>query len=550
MEYFYLKVIKGVEKGKQFLVEDGATSIGRSSSNSIAFHSSEKTVSSHHAIIYKSADKIVIQDMRSTNGTYLNDKKIQEGDIQANDIIGFGQKGPKLKCIISNIELSTAPIQVNTPKEDTGAQTIDHNDNKTNKMSSTGPADSSTHTDDSSISKISSRIDQDIPFASSVTLDIEKKLIKSQIEADDMHSLMKNKNRVEKILDRGNLSEAQSSILASAYGAGKKAHKQWIFIVSIVATVSLVIILFLTIRMYQYKKVLSKGLSLEDKLDTYELKIFQANRNPEMNKKELAKLIIELEQTKKELSLVKENLNDKDVSKFYADDTERYIADIMKRFGETDYHIPPKMVERVKYHISIYSGRLKKTIGRYLDRKNVYFPMIRKIFSDKKLPIELAYVSMLESGFNPKALSHAGARGLWQFMPRTGRSFGLKVNKSIDERCNPKMATYAAAEYFKDLIGIFGGKSSVMLAMAAYNAGEGRVMGALRKIDDPMRNRDFWYIYRMGYLAEETNEYIPRILALMIIDEHPSEFGFTANGTETPKTPKVEKEDDFIELEF
>ena len=170
--------------------------------------------------------------------------------------------------------------------------------------------------------------------------------------------------------------------------------------------------------------------------------------------------------------------------------------------------------------------------------------MIKKIFEEKNLPLELAYISMLESGFNPKALSHAGARGLWQFMPATGRTYGLIVDDNVDERCDPEKATYAAAEYFKDLISIFGGKSSVMLAMAAYNAGEGRIMGALRKIDDPMRNRDFWYIYRMGCLAEETNEYIPRVLALMIIDTNPQMYGFKKDGyTEAPN----QLEDDSIE---
>ena len=91
---------------------------------------------------------------------------------------------------------------------------------------------------------------------------------------------------------------------------------------------------------------------------------------------------------------------------------------------------------------------------------------------------------------------------------------------SRDERLDPEKSTEAAAEYFRDLIGIFGGKSSVMLALAAYNAGEGRVMGALKKIADPLRDRDFWYLYRMGYLAEETNEYIPRVIALIILAQN------------------------------
>lgn len=261
-------------------------------------------------------------------------------------------------------------------------------------------------------------------------------------------------------------------------------------------------------------------------MDDLERTITKLQENPEENHERLKRLVHQLESHKDKMSGVKSQLDEEDFGKFYSDPLEKKIDEILARFGETDYHIPPQMVERVRYHVDIYSGRMKRTIGKYLERRQKYFPMIYRIFQQKRLPVELAYVSMLESGFNPMALSHAGARGLWQFMPHTGRRYGLKVNNSVDERCDPEKATYAAAEYFKDLIGIFGSKSSVMLAMAGYNAGEGRVMGALRKIDDPMRNRDFWYIYRMGYLAEETNEYIPRIIAMIVIAEGAEEYGF------------------------
>jgi membrane-bound lytic murein transglycosylase D len=219
------------------------------------------------------------------------------------------------------------------------------------------------------------------------------------------------------------------------------------------------------------------------------------------------------------------------------------------RFGETNYQIPKEMKERVQHHINIYSGNMKGTVARYFKRKEKYFPFILKVFQEKNIPVDLAYISMLESGFNPLALSHAGARGLWQFMPHTGRRFGLAVTDQVDERTDPEKATYAAAQYFRELIGMFGGKSAVMLCMAAYNAGEGRIMGALRKIDDPMRNRDFWYIYRMGYLAEETNEYIPRVIALMILSEHQNEYGFGEVAKNAPE-PQVEAENDFIEVDY
>lgn len=550
MQYFYLEIIKGKEQGRRYLLHDGAISIGRSSSNSITMHSGEKAVSGHHAIIYKSPDKIMIQDMQSTNGTFVNEDRINEKELSAGVMIGLGKTGPRLKLIVSETELATGQAVESAPKESTGARTIE-NDGLEGKASSKSGGNT-TRTASGIIPKSKhSESEPIIPQAESVTMDMERKLVEKRMDVDDMHSLMKDEKRLEKILDRGEISDTQSSLLVSAYGVRKKTRNQWMLIVGIVSAVSLLVILFLGIRVYQYSQMLKKGLSLEEKLDIYEDKISKANNNPDINKNELAKLILELEETKKQLASVKENLKEDDVVKFYTDTTEKLIDDIMMRFGETDYHIPEEMVNRVKYHISIYSGRLKSIIARYFQRKNIYFPMIRDVLERENLPLELAYISMLESGFNPKALSHAGARGLWQFMPATGRRYGLRVDDNVDERCNPKKATHAAAEYFKDLIAEFGGKSSLMLAMAAYNAGEGRVRGALRKIDDPMRNRDFWYIYRMGYLAEETNEYIPRVLALMIMDENPAKYGFKTASSEVEVEVEVEvKEDDFIELEF
>jgi membrane-bound lytic murein transglycosylase D len=98
------------------------------------------------------------------------------------------------------------------------------------------------------------------------------------------------------------------------------------------------------------------------------------------------------------------------------------------------------------------------------------------------------------------------------------------MSHEADERTNPRLATPAGVKYLKVLYAEFG---DVALAMAAYNAGEGRIRAALRKIDDPINNRDFWYIYRMGILASETNEYVPKIIATMILDRNRERYGFT-----------------------
>jgi hypothetical protein len=547
MNYYYLEIVQGVEGGKKYPLVDGATSVGRSSQNTIAMHSAEKSVSGHHAIFYKSPERILLQDMDSTNGTFVNNRKIKEQELKPGDEVGLGKSGPRLRLIVSDRELDMAPAKGNqfVSPESTSIKTKEDDARFFIKPSH----DEFTMKEDlQAITRIKQR-SMDLPEQSgaSRTREIENKIMHKKLGAGDMHELMKDGKRLEKIIDRGNLGETQVSMLRSMHGANKKMQRQWKMILAAVVLVSVTIIAFFAIRTFQYKAMVSKGLTLRATMDSYEERIARANKNPDGNKHELDSLISELDKAKLQLSEVKGTIRESDIGKFYSDPLEKTIDDVLMRFGETNYHIPREMVDRVKYHISVYSGPLHGTISKYISRKEKYFPMIRRVFKENNLPEDLAYVSMLESGFNPRALSHAGARGMWQFMPETGRRYGLRVQEAYDERLDPEKASLAAAQYFRELIGIFGGKSSVMLAMAAYNAGEGRIVGALRKIDNPMRDRDFWYIYRMGYLAEETNEYIPRVIALLIISEHPQQYNFAGLPSAPPE--QMDAENDFIPLD-
>ncbi len=548
MAYFYLEVVQGVEPGKKYLLAEGPTSIGRSSQNNLALHSSEKSVSGHHAIIYKSDNGVLVQDLESTNGTYVNDKRIKEQQIQAGDVVGFGKSGPRLKLIVSDIEIKSMPSSPSrfVAPESTGLRTREDEA----VMIQLDPEDRTMGEVLSSMTKVKLQPPQQLPSQdASKTVDLEKKIINKRLGSSDLHDLMKDGKRLDKIIDRGNIGQTQVAMLRTIHGAGKKMQRQWLLILFGVCAVSVSAISFFAIRAWQYKALVSRGLTLKATMDGYEERIAQVNKNPEGNKRELDSLIDALDKTKKELAQVKGNVRESDFGKFYSDPLEKTIDEVLSRFGETDYHIPREMVERVKFHIGVYSGSLHATIAKYIIRKNKYFPMIRRIFRDANLPEDLAYVAMLESGFNTRALSHCGARGLWQFMPETGRRYGLHIDKDIDERLEPEKSTYASAKYFKELIGIFGGKSSLMLAMAAYNAGEGRIVGALRKIDNPMRNRDFWYIYRMGYLAEETNEYIPRVIALLILSENAEKYRFGETFGAAGYEQQLESENDFIPLE-
>lgn len=547
MPYYYLEVVRGSAVGQRYLLVDGAISLGRSSQNTISLPPNEKSVSGHHMIIYKSPERIVVQDMQSTNGSYVNEKRVNEQDLSAGDVLGFGQGGPRLKLIRSEEELDTSPAKTEEEKnENTGEKTIEDPVSMPLMMSQDGTSNEEQRTIFRMMKdRSSSKKDGLQP---SVTVELEQKILEKNLDSDDMSELMKKGERLDKIIARGKLGETQASMLRSAYKANRSMRRQLYYIIGVILFVSVAVSSFFGIRAFQYKRIVTKAHTLKQDLDEYEKKIAAAKKAPEKNREELEALIAQLEEKQKSLSSLKTQISEDDFGKFYSDPLEQRIDEVLARFGESEYHIPQEMVARVRHHIEYYSGKLHNTVTRYLKRKEKYFPMIHQIFRQKNIPLELAYVSMLESGFNPMALSHAGARGLWQFMPKTGRQFGLKVNNTVDERCDPVKSTYAAAEYFKDLIGIFGGKSSVMLCMAAYNAGEGRVMGALRKIDDPMRNRDFWYIYRMGYLAEETNEYIPRVIAFIIISEHPADYGFS--GSEVPSTELLEAETDFEDFDY
>ena len=185
-------------------------------------------------------------------------------------------------------------------------------------------------------------------------------------------------------------------------------------------------------------------------------------------------------------------------------------------------HIFPMIINKeIIHYIHFYQTSGRKFFKYALSRSERYIPMIKKIFKKIGLPNDLAYLAMVESGFSPTAYSYAGASGMWQFIPSTGRIFGLTMNWWVDERRNPVESTYAAGEYLKDLFDKFG---SWYLAAAAYNSGELTIERALSL--DPGGN--FWTISQNKpyLLPGQTRRYVPKIIAAAIIAKDPANFGF------------------------
>lgn len=187
----------------------------------------------------------------------------------------------------------------------------------------------------------------------------------------------------------------------------------------------------------------------------------------------------------------------------------------------TNYYfdIPVVYNDATKKWVKYFSGRGRKHFQRYAERAGRYAPVLSKILNDQGMPRDLIYLSMAESGFQNAARSWAKAVGPWQFMPYTGKRFGLEVGFYLDERRDPLKSTIAASEYLRALHTMF---DSWELASAGYNAGEGKIRRAIKRYG----TNNFWEIRKGRYLKAETKNYVPKIMALAIIGKNLKAFGF------------------------
>jgi hypothetical protein len=204
-------------------------------------------------------------------------------------------------------------------------------------------------------------------------------------------------------------------------------------------------------------------------------------------------------------------------------------SDLAADGNQINFDVPIQINKQVKAYLVYFSTKRKDVIQRQLDRSTRYLPMIKKIFREYGLPDDLAYLAMVESGFNPKACSPAGAKGMWQFIKGTGRRYGLVINRQVDERFNPEKSTHAAARYLRDLYEQFG---SWYLAAASYNCGEKRVERELRKSS----YRNFWQLSANKCLPDETKNYVPQMIAATIIAKNPQKYGFNNSPGFRPST--------------
>ena len=200
--------------------------------------------------------------------------------------------------------------------------------------------------------------------------------------------------------------------------------------------------------------------------------------------------------------------------------------DGIKIFGRYDFEfaVAPPVFQFINFFVA---GRGHSTMEVGLQRSGRYRQMVEKIFKEERVPLDLMWLAQAESVWKPNALSRAAAKGIWQFIPSTGTRYGLAQTTWIDERSHAEKSTRAAARYLRWLHDHFAG--DWLLAMAAYNSGENRVDSAIAKCG----YADFWELYRRGLLPQETRNYVPCILSIIIISKNQKRYGFTV----TPDLP-------------
>ena len=202
------------------------------------------------------------------------------------------------------------------------------------------------------------------------------------------------------------------------------------------------------------------------------------------------------------------------MSSYFQLDTTSQLANINPYFEDAVYIdrlkrlpnvMPMTYNSIVRKYIDQYTNRLRHSVSYMLGASNFYIPIFEDALLLHQIPLELKYLPVIESAFNPRARSRAGAGGLWQFMPATGKRYGLLINSLVDERCDPIKSSDAAARYLKDLYDIFGDWT---LVIAAYNCGPGNINKAIHRAGG---ERDYWKIY--PYLPAETRGYVPAFIA-------------------------------------
>lgn len=468
----WLVLKTGLSAGTRYPIRGPIARVGRHPENDVVIEGPEASiVSSRHCEIQIDGDTFVISDTKSTNGTYVDGTRVEQSPLEPGCSIRLGPAGPELE------------FRVEVPASQGLDQTI------------------------------------------ALPLELPASLTKSEgrnVSAMDTHDrLLSQAVEKARAVRKAGLRGQTITIMREMVGhAVRRSGKK---LKTIIGVLTAALVTVTAVGLWRIHSLKTEKSTLDRRILEIETMISQGSRSPA----ELDRLIETLNNYQRQGQALRNSLlYNVSVHEQAESFVEKEIKVLLAEFGAEQYSVPPEFAKQVNRFIQQYQGPDRPNIGRALGRARKDLEVIRTTFQKQNLPPDLAYMVLVESAFIAQQQSPAGAAGLWQFTPDTARAYGLQVNGSMDERFDPAKSTLAATRYIRELILDFGAGSSVMLALAAYNLGPAKVKRAVRKVEDPIKQRNFWYLYRTRALPTETREYVPKLIAAIIIGRNTQRLGF------------------------
>ena len=486
--------------------------IGRGADCDVRFDAQRDTkVSTHHAEIRFDGGNYFLIDTGSSNGTLVNGKKIAKHKLREGDSLVFGAGGPEAKFEIdNNASAGRAPAAYGQPPMGNGGQASGYGEPPM------------------------------APGYGQPPMAPPRRATAPKLSAHDDAKMLgaeaQQKISMARAMTGGQPSGQTMFIMADTLqkvqaSTQMRSGKRWGKVVLTLLAIGMVVTGTMGYVIWDQKQQLLAITQKKESADKQIQKI-QLAMQIETDPEKLQSLDDQLtlltgkaqqaigEMEKKDKTKGEELANE-------GDDLDREIRAILKKFGADTYAIPPIFKERLKFYLD-KRGHAPQTRVVW-KRRQQYWPMIIKEFSALGIPEEMAYVAWQESQFDPFITSPVGARGMWQLMPATARAYGLRVDENwktggYDERTDVVKSTRAGSKYLYNLLTEFG-SDSFMLAIASYNKGEGGMRKVLHDVGFRKDQRDFWHLYRLKKLPDETMEYVPQILAWAIIGTNPHKYG-------------------------
>lgn len=452
-----------------YLIPTGTTRIGRAPDNDLVIQGPYATTVSLHHIAIDRDSECRIRDLESTNGTFVNGERISETTLAPNSSVRLGNQGPEL-CFTLDEPASLALNQTTVIPEDLVPTVPD-------------------------------------PLVAPGTYE---------------NLLTEGVERARQARAGGIHGETMTIMREALHRALRHSGRRFRLVLAILAAALIAVSSYAawqTVQLNRERIAINRRIGeleaalqgaassseadrLATQLDSYEVAGSQLERHP------LYRIVQPRE------NFVIEG-----------------IRGILAEFGSEVFSVPPEFSERVEHYIQQYQGADRPLMARALGSAAGRISGISRIMEEDHLPGDLAYLTVVESALGTGE-SAMGAAGLWQFTPPTAKAYGLRVGDGVDERLDVAKATHAACRLLRQLILDFGSGSSTMLALAAYNSGPAKVKQAVQKaVQDPIKQRNFWYLYHVHALPPETREYVPKVIAAIIIGRNPGLFGFSSTAS-------------------